>query len=161
MENEPPSSLPPPSEPPPAPSPPEIPAAPPPVEPPPVPPSSAASDLGSEKNMAMFCHLSALVGGLLFSWMMIPIGNLLGPLIIWLLKKDSMPLVNEHGKEALNFQITVSIAIGACLLTAFLLLPILLAFIIAIGALVLTIIGTVKASNGILYRYPFNLRLIK
>ncbi len=109
----------------------------------------------------MFCHLSALVGGLLLGWTGLPIGNILGPLVIWSLKKDTMPLVNEHGKEALNFQITVSIAIAACVLTFFLLVTIPLAFLIGIAALVLTIIGTIKASNGILYRYPFNLRLIK
>lgn len=166
MSNDPSSSLPPPSEPPPAPPPTppqqvEPPPAPPPVPPPPSASSSDAASLANEKNLAMFCHLSALVGGLLLGWTGLPLGNILGPLIIWLLKKDSMPLVNEHGKEALNFQITTSIAITACLLTFFLLITIPLAIGIGIGALVFTIIGTIKASNGQLYRYPFNLRLIK
>jgi uncharacterized Tic20 family protein len=56
--------------------------------------------MGDEKNMAMFCHLSALIGGLVLSWTGLPVGNIIGPLVIWLLKKDSMPLVNEHGKIA-------------------------------------------------------------
>lgn len=121
--------------------------------------------MATEKNLAMFCHLSALVGGVVFSWLGLPVGNILGPLIIWLMKKDTMPKVNEHGKEALNFQITVSIIVFACMLTFFLILPILLPILVAIAtgiaALILTIIATIKASNGELYRYPFSLRLIK
>ncbi len=188
MENDPPASIPPPSPPevptppPPTPSlePPPVPAA----EPPPVPPPAAepsvaatqaqaaqqafkqaaaetANEFANEKNLAMFCHLAAIVGGLVFSWTGLPVGNIVGPLLIWLWKKDSMPLVNEHGKESLNFQITVSIAIGACLALFFLFLPLLLIPLIGIAALVLTILGTIKASNGVLYRYPFALRLIK
>jgi uncharacterized Tic20 family protein len=57
-----------------------------------------------EQNWAMFCHLAALSG------FIIPLGNILGPLILWLIKKDTMPLVDQHGKEALNFQITVLFA---------------------------------------------------
>lgn len=113
--------------------------------------------------MAMFCHLAALAGGLVgfATGIPIPFGNVLGPLIIWLLKKDTMPLVNEHGKESLNFQITVSIAILTCFALFFLVLPLFLAPVIGIAALVLTIIGTIKASEGVLYRYPFSLRLVK
>jgi uncharacterized protein len=117
--------------------------------------------MATEKNLAMFCHLSALVGGVLFSAIGLPVGNIVGPLIIWLIKKDTMPMVNEHGKEALNFQITVSAIILACMALFFLVLPLLLIPIVGIAALVLTIIGTVKASNGVLYRYPLTLRLIK
>lgn len=113
--------------------------------------------------MAMFCHLAALAGGLLgvATGIPVPFGNILGPLIIWLLKKDTMPLVDAHGKESLNFQITVSIAIIGCLVLFFLILPLFLIPLIGIAALVLTIIGTIKASNGEMYRYPFALRLIK
>lgn len=117
--------------------------------------------VATEKNLAMFCHLSAIVGGLLFSFVGLPIGNVLGPLLIWLLKKDSMPMVMEHGKEALNFQITVSLAILGCMALFFLFLPLLLIPVIGLAALVLSIIGTLKASNGVLYRYPLTLRLVK
>ena len=130
--------------------------------------SSAFSEVGkdlqgmaTEKNLAIFCHLSALIGGVVFSAVGLPVGNILGPLLIWLWKKDTMPMVNEHGKAALNFQITVSILFLACMLTFFLLLPILVAIAVGIAALILTIIATIKASNGELYRYPFSLRLIK
>jgi len=103
----------------------------------------------------MFAHLSALAG------LVVPFGALLGPLIVWQLKKDEMPFVDDQGKESLNFQITVALALllSAALtlvLIGFLLLP-----IVAAAALVLTIIGGIKANDGQAYRYPFALRLIK
>lgn len=109
-----------------------------------------------EQNWAMICHLAALSG------FIIPFGNVLGPLIVWLMKKDTMPLVNEHGKEALNFQITVTIAMVISIALMFVLIGFLLVFIVGIGALILTIMAAVKVSNGQLdYKYPFALRLIK
>jgi len=109
-----------------------------------------------EQNWAMICHLSALAGFL------IPFGNIAGPLIVWLIKRAEMPLVDVHGKEALNFQITVSIAIAVCIPLMFVLIGIPLMIIIALGALILTIMAAVKISNGELeYRYPFALRLLK
>jgi uncharacterized Tic20 family protein len=109
-----------------------------------------------EQNWAMVCHLSALAGFL------IPFGNIAGPLIVWLIKRAEMPLVEVHGKEALNFQITVSIAIAICIPLMFVLIGIPLMIIIGLGALILTIMAAVKVSNGELeYRYPFALRLLK
>lgn len=114
----------------------------------------------------MFAHLSALAGGLLTSaiggW-----GFFLGPLVIWLMKKDSMPFVADQAKESLNFNITVS-AIFLVLLVLSLVtlgigfiitLPIML--IVGIAALVLIIMAAIKANDGIAYRYPFTIRLIK
>lgn len=114
----------------------------------------------------MFAHLSALLGGLLTStvggW-----GCFVGPLIIWLIKKDTMPFVDDQGKEALNFNITVAI-IGVVLLifSIFtfgigLIVAIPLWIIVGVGWLVLTIVAAVKANEGVRYRYPFCLRLIK
>lgn len=109
-----------------------------------------------EQNWAMICHLAALSG------FVIPFGNIVGPLVVWLIKKDTMPLVDKHGKESLNFQITVSIAIFVCILLMLVLIGIFLIFIVGIGALVLTIIAAVKVANGELdYKYPLTLRLIK
>ena len=109
-----------------------------------------------ELNWAMFCHLAALSG------FVIPFGNVVGPLIIWLIKKDTMPLVDQHGKEALNFQITVLIAFVICLVLTLVLIGVVLMFVVGIGALVLTIMAAVKVSNGQFdYKYPFTLRLIK
>lgn len=109
-----------------------------------------------EQNWAMICHLSALAGFL------IPFGNIAGPLIVWLIKRAEMPLVDVHGKEALNFQITVSIAIAVCIPLVFVLIGIPLMVIVGLAALILTIMAAVKVSNGELeYRYPFALRLLK
>ena len=109
-----------------------------------------------EQNWAMICHLSALAGFL------IPFGNIFGPLIVWLIKRGEMPLVDRHGKEALNFQITVAIAIAICIPLMFILIGIPLMFIVGIGALVLTIMAAVKVSNGNFdYRYPLTIRLLK
>lgn len=109
-----------------------------------------------EQNWAMICHLSALAG------FIIPFGNIIGPLVAWQMKKDTMPLVDQHGKEALNFQITVTIAALICLLLFLVIIGVFLIFIVGIGALVMTIIAGIKVANGDLnYRYPFTLRLIK
>jgi uncharacterized Tic20 family protein len=139
-----------------------------PLPPPAPPPPSSIDDLPSaeEKQWAMFAHLSALAGGLLTSavggW-----GTFIGPLVIWLIKKDTMRFVDDQGKEALNFNITVAIACFALVLLGIVTLGI--GFLIAIPALVVigiawlvfTIIGAVKSSNGEFYRYPMTLRLVK
>jgi len=109
-----------------------------------------------EQNWAMICHLSALAGFL------VPFGNIVGPLIVWLIKRAEMPLVEIHGKEALNFQITATIALLICIPLMFVLIGIPLAFAVGLADLVLTIMAAVKVSNGDLeYRYPFAIRLLK
>lgn len=109
-----------------------------------------------EQNWAMICHLSALAG------FIIPFGNLIGPLVVWQMKKDTMPLVDQHGKEALNFQITVTIAALICVVLMLVLIGVFLIMIVGLGALVFTIIAGIKVANGELdYKYPFALRLIK
>ncbi|MSQ63300.1 MAG: DUF4870 domain-containing protein [Betaproteobacteria bacterium] len=109
-----------------------------------------------EQNWAMICHLSALAGFL------VPFGNIFGPLIVWLLKRAEFPMVEVHGKEALNFQITVAIAVAICIPLIFVLIGIPLMFIIGIGALIMTVIAAVKVSNGNFdYRYPLSIRLLK
>ena len=112
-----------------------------------------------ERQWAMFAHLSALLGGLVTSavggW-----GWFLGPLIIWLLKKDTMPFVADQGKEALNFNITVAIAAIISCILMFVLIGFLLIAVVAAGWLVLTILACIEANKGVAYRYPFTLRLI-
>ena len=118
--------------------------------------NNAAQVSKDEQNWAMLCHLSALAGFL------VPFGNIVGPLLVWLIKRAELPMVDRHGKEALNFQITVSIAIAVCIPLIFVLIGIPLLFIVGIGALILTVVATVKVSNGDFeYRYPFALRLLK
>ncbi len=118
----------------------------------------SASSGGAETNReaqqwGMFAHLSALVG------FVVPFGNVIGPLVIWQLKKE-MPFVVDQGKEALNFQITVLIAAAICFLLMFIFIGMLLLPVVGIVALVFTIIAGLKANNGERYRYPFAFRLI-
>ncbi len=103
----------------------------------------------------MLCHLSALSG------FVTGLGFIVGPLIVWLIKKDEFPFVNENGKESVNFQISMLIyAIVAGLLCfaciGFVLLP-----AVAIVDLVFLIIASMKANNGEHYRYPLTIRFIK
>jgi hypothetical protein len=118
--------------------------------------SDAAPVSKDEQNWAMGCHLAALAGFL------VPFGNIIGPLVIWLIKRAEMPMVDRHGKEALNFQITVMIAIMVSIPLCLILIGFVLMAVVGIGALVLTIMAAVKVSNGDYdYKYPFTLRLIK
>ncbi|GEP45412.1 orotate phosphoribosyltransferase [Brevifollis gellanilyticus] len=105
--------------------------------------------------MAMICHL------LFFAGFIIPFGNVLGPLVLWLIKKDTMPFVDDQGKEVLNFQITLVIVGAICFITSFLILPLLVGLAVFIAAVVFAIIGTIKSNEGVAYRYPYILRLIK
>jgi uncharacterized protein len=116
--------------------------------------SEAGAPGAEQRQWAFFAHLSALSG------LVIPFGNLIAPLIIWQIKKDAMPFAADQAKEALNFQITVSIAIIVSLLLFIVLIGMLLLPIVGLGALILTIIAAIKANNGETYRYPFTLRLV-
>ncbi|HEY0660689.1 MAG TPA: DUF4870 domain-containing protein [Lysobacter sp.] len=107
-----------------------------------------------EKTWGMLAHLSSLSG------FIIPFGSLLGPLIIWLVKKDTMPFVADQGKEALNFNITVLIAAIISGLLTLILIGFLLLAVVGIGWLVLTIMATIAANKGEAYRYPFTWRLV-
>lgn len=120
-----------------------------------------------ERQWAMFAHLSALLGGLVTSGWAGSVGFFIGPLVIWLMKKDTMPFVDDQAKEALNFAITVSIACLVLLVLTFLtlgigaILTVPLFAVVGIGALVLVIIAAMKANEGVAYRYPFALRFVK
>lgn len=105
------------------------------------------------RQWGMIAHLSALVG------FVIPFGNLIGPLVVWQMKKD-LPFVVDQGKEALNFQITVAIAVFVCLLLSLVVIGMLLLPVVGVGALVLTVMAGIKANDGEAYRYPFTIRLI-
>ena len=85
----------------------------------------------------------------------------IAPLIVWLMKKDQGGFAANEAKEALNFQLTVAIASAICFLLMVVIIGFFLFGLIAIGALVLTIIAGVKANEGVPYRYPFTWRLIK
>ncbi len=108
-----------------------------------------------DKTFGMLAHLAALAG------FVIPFGNLIGPLIVWLMKKDQSSWVDKQGKESLNFQISVSIyAIVAGILTL-ILIGILLLIAVGIFSLVMIIIASVRVSNGEDFKYPLSIPFIK
>lgn len=117
------------------------------------PPTGGVSN--DEKMWRMFCHLS----GILLS--------VLGPVLVWQIKKNELPGVEPHGKEALNFQITVLIAmVAGFVLTAVslgflgcIVVPLLM--LVGLANVVLSIIAGIKANNGEFYTYPCTLRLVK
>ena len=97
------------------------------------------------RQWAMLCHFAAFFG------LVFPFGNLLGPLVVWQIKRDLDPFVDAQGKEAVNFQISVTLAGLVCVP----LMLILIGFPLLALALVLTIIAGIKANEGQAYRYPF------
>jgi uncharacterized Tic20 family protein len=131
-----------------------------PSAPSPQPSIAPAPTVADERMWAMLGHLSA------FSAFITGIGCVLGPLIVWLVKRDTMPFAAEQAKEALNFNITAVIAAAALGLFTIitlgigLLIVIPLGFVLFVGWLVLTIVAAVKANSGEHYRYPFALRLV-
>ena len=107
-----------------------------------------------ERTMAMVCHLLAFAG------LAFPFGNIIGPLVIWVIKKDQMPLVADQGKESLNFQIALTIYLFIAGVLCFAFIGFLILPVLGIFGVVMTIIAAVKASEGVTYRYPFIFRLI-
>jgi uncharacterized Tic20 family protein len=114
-----------------------------------------------ERTWAMIGHLSA------FSAFITGIGCIIGPLVVWLIKRDTLPFAADQAKEALNFNITLAIAFVALVLFTIVTLGIgvLLAWpigaVLFVGWIVLTIIAAIKSNEGVAYRYPFTLRLVK
>lgn len=134
----------------------------------PPPPSGNDSGISAEQRQwAMFAHLSALLGGLLTTGWAAGIGCFLGPLIIWLLKKEAMPFVDDQAKEALNFNITVAglflilFMLGILTLGIGFIIAVPIMLIVGVAALVFIVIAAIKANEGVAYRYPVALRLIK
>jgi len=116
-------------------------------------------------TLAMLCHLLGFAG------FIVPFGNFIGPLIIWLVKKDEYPLVDDQGKESLNYQISIFIyvivivALGFA--AAFPAYPFAIIFtlpltgIITILYFAFMIIACIKANEGTAYRYPLTIRFIQ
>ena len=130
----------------------------------------------TQRNWAMATHLSALA----ICFVAIPLGNIWGPLIVWLWKRHEIPGVEEHGKAALNFHISIVLylLIGAIVLGVPLLILTFVPFLglltipllwlmgvvgslIILVEIILTIIAAVKASDGSTFNYPLSLKLIK
>ena len=109
-----------------------------------------------ERIWAMLCHVVGLVGSAV-----VMVGQIIGPLIIWLVKKEQHPLVDDQGKEALNFQISMTIYHVITLLLWFLVVGFFLTGILAVFEIMVVIIAAIQASAGVRYRYPLCIRFIK
>ncbi len=109
-----------------------------------------------DRNMwAMLCHLSAFAG------FVIPFGSIVGPLAIYLMKKDEFELVKDQGIEVINFQISMLLMIIIAALLCIILIGIPLLIGLVIYWIIATVIGAVKANEGIPYRYAINFRFVK
>jgi uncharacterized Tic20 family protein len=118
-----------------------------------VPPSAPTEN---ERTWGMLAHLSALVG------LVFPLaGNILGPLMVWLTKREQSAFIAAQAKEALNFNITVTLAGVVCGFLALIFVGLLLGTALFIAWLVMTLVAAIRASEGVLYQYPLSLRLVK
>jgi uncharacterized protein len=107
------------------------------------------------RNTAVAAHLSTFAG------LVVPFGSVIGPLAVWLTRRDRDPFIDDAGREALNFGISIAIygvvaLVGALMLVG---IPLLIAGVIA--WVVLASLAAVKASQGQSYRYPLTLRLVR
>jgi uncharacterized protein len=107
-----------------------------------------------ERLWAMFCHLSAFAG------FIIPFGNIIGPLVVWSIKRDRYPLVDDQGKEAINFQISMIIYYLTAFILVFVLIGIPLLIALFFFSLIITVVAAIKANEGVRYRYPLGIRFI-
>jgi uncharacterized protein len=107
------------------------------------------------RNTAVAAHLSTLAG------LVVPFGSVIGPLAVWLTRRDRDPFIDDTGREALNFGISIAIYGLVALIGALLLVGIPLLIVGTIGWVVLACLAAVKASQGQAYRYPLTLRLVR
>ena len=117
--------------------------------------SAVSSSSSSVRTWCMLAHASALVGFL------VPVaGHLVGPLIVWLAKRQDSPEMDAHGKESMNFQISMLIwnCIAAILILVLIGIPLLI--LLHILNIIFVIVASIQASDGKLYRYPLTIRLI-
>lgn len=121
-----------------------------PVPPPPV----STLSPSDERLWGMLAHLSALAG------FIIPFGNVIGPIVVWQIQKDKSAFVDYHGKESVNFQITLTIGYCIGFLLIFIIVGVPVLILLGLAGLVFSIIAGVKANNGEFYKYPFSFRFI-
>ncbi|HVS76385.1 MAG TPA: DUF4870 domain-containing protein [Steroidobacteraceae bacterium] len=118
------------------------------------PESSHGAATRDERNVAMLAHLSALAG------LIVPLGNILAPLVIWLAQREKSVFVADQALESLNFNITVILASIVCGALVFVGIGVLLWLVLGIVWLVSTILAAVRASEGQRFRHRFTLRLV-
>ena len=122
--------------------------------PPPLP--VTAAPITNVRTWSALCHASALLG-VFFHFP----GHLVGPLIVWLAKRDDSPEIDAHGKESLNFQLSMLIYDAIAVILCFILIGIPILILLWILNTVFVIVASIKASEGQLYRYPLTIRFIK
>ncbi|MBI2993907.1 MAG: DUF4870 domain-containing protein [Gammaproteobacteria bacterium] len=110
------------------------------------------------RTWAMICHLAALSG---FAVPVFLFGFLLGPLVVWAIKRDDSPFIDDQGKEVMNFQLTMMIAFFFSFMLMFILVGFLLVAILCLYEFVMILIAAIKANEGVQYRYPLTIRFIK
>ena len=127
-------------------------------EPSPVPeqPQAVPQAPKDERLWVTLCHLAAVSG-----YIGVPFGWIVGPLVVWLIKRNEIPLVDRHGKNALNFQISMTLYGFACVPFIFVLIGIPLLLAVGILDIVCIIMASVKASNGEEFKYPLSIQFIK
>ncbi len=116
---------------------------------------NTTANRSSINTSAMLCHLATFAG------LIIPFGGILGPLIMWQIKKDDAAFINRHGIAAVNFHLSMAIYYFVSFLLAFIIIGFFFLIILAITDLILTIIASIKASNGEEYKYPLTIQFIK
>lgn len=110
-------------------------------------------------NVRTWCilsHASALLG-LFFHFL----GHICGPLVVWVLKRSEAPEIDAHGKESLNFQLSMLIYDAVAFILCFVLIGIPILILLWVLNTVFVIVASIKASEGQLFRYPFTIRFIK
>ena len=115
---------------------------------------NAAADKDS-RTWSMFLHLSLLANCVM------PVAGIVAPIVIWQMKKDDMPAIDQHGKNAVNFIITAMIYSGICILLAFAIIGFFLLPVLGICSIVFPIIAGIKANNGIVWKYPLTYEFLK
>ncbi len=123
---------------------------------PPPPPSPATTTSSDVRTWCVLCHASALLG-LFFHFL----GHLLGPLIVWLAKRGDSPEIDAHGRESLNFQLSMLIYDAIAVVLCFVLIGIPILVLLWVLNTIFVIIASIQASEGKLYRYPLAMRLLK
>ena len=119
-------------------------------------PAPASAPTENERTWGMLAHLAALAG------LVLPlIGNVLGPLFVSIARGDQSAFVAAHAREALNFNITVTLAAIVCTLLMLVFIGFLLLSALFIAWLVMTLVAAIRASEGAAYHYPFSLKLVK
>jgi uncharacterized Tic20 family protein len=108
-----------------------------------------------EQNWAAIIHISA------FSGLIIPFGNIIIPLFLWLIKKNDSPFIDFHGKEAVNFQISVTVYFALAYVLLFVLIGIPLLLVVFLLSFIFPIIAAIKAVEGRYYFYHVSIKFIK